>query len=839
MKSFELENSFFYFFKKNGYIKFNEIPLVPKNDNTLLFTNSGMVQFKNVFLGLEKNFYDKIITAQTCVRVGGKHNDFKNIGLSPHHNTSFKMLGNFGFKNVSKSYVISEAWNFLIKELKLDVDRLHISVHKNDYETLNIWKNYINISDTKIFLGSDDSNFWSMDKTGPCGYCTEIFYNIDDKIENLLEIWNLVFIQFDQTNNELLKLKNIFLDTGLGLERICSIMQKTFNNFKTDIYIPLLKTLCNSFKIDNDFNKSINIIVDHMKTVTLLLNENIIPGNGKREYILKKLIRRVIIEKNNLNIKLGLFNIDNDFFYLIKKDINVSFIKEVLKSEEDKFKLSLNLSKTFFNKMLQRKTILNNKDLFFLYDTYGMPLDLIKSLSKKHNIDFNLNEFNKELDNQIEKNKLNNFTNDLILDLLKDKQDTIFIGYNKKILRTKILHIISDNQIVFELKEGQRGLLILEHTCFYSEKGGQIGDSGKIKNFNNIFIVDDTKEFNNVYLHYGVISHGILRTNDDVILFVDKIKRKYCSNNHSATHLLHAVLKSVLGTHVNQMGSLITSDYFRFDFTHFSSLTKDELIRVEFLINKYISMQLDIITDVQFDSIADKFIRTVSVGHNISKELCAGTHAKNTKDLFLFKIIKEYGIGSNVRRIEAMTGYKIINNFKINDELLNNIVILANCNKNVLLDNLKKILNKNIFLEKENIKLNLELFKKDISDQKNINFIKNISVVILLKDIKFMNIISKILTELNNSILILFFVVDKNLKININFSKNLFQNIGALDIIIHLKQYVVIRGGGTKYIANGIISMTENILIEDISKIILAYLNEKLKLQEDKNVNFN
>ncbi len=489
--------------------------------------------------------------------------------------------------------------------------------------------------------------------------------------------------------------------------------------------------------------------------------------------------------------------------------------------------------------MLQRKTILNNKDLFFLYDTYGMPLDLIKSLSKKHNIDFNLNEFNKELDNQIEKNKLNNFTNDLILDLLKDKQDTIFIGYNKKILRTKILHIISDNQIVFELKEGQRGLLILEHTCFYSEKGGQIGDSGKIKNFNNIFIVDDTKEFNNVYLHYGVISHGILRTNDDVILFVDKIKRKYCSNNHSATHLLHAVLKSVLGTHVNQMGSLITSDYFRFDFTHFSSLTKDELIRVEFLINKYISMQLDIITDVQFDSIADKFIRTVSVGHNISKELCAGTHAKNTKDLFLFKIIKEYGIGSNVRRIEAMTGYKIINNFKINDELLNNIVILANCNKNVLLDNLKKILNKNIFLEKENIKLNLELFKKDISDQKNINFIKNISVVILLKDIKFMNIISKILTELNNSILILFFVVDKNLKININFSKNLFQNIGALDIIIHLKQYVVIRGGGTKYIANGIISMTENILIEDISKIILAYLNEKLKLQEDKNVNFN
>lgn len=835
MKSYEIESAFIDFFNNKDYVTLPEISLVPKNDSTLLFTNSGMVQFKNIFLGFEELKFNKVVTSQTCVRVGGKHNDFKNIGLSNHHNTSFKMLGNFGFKDICKENVITEAWDFLINSLNLDKKKIYISVHKDDNESYNIWKKITNNDVNKIFLNTDESNFWSMDKSGPCGFCTELFYNFNNNVNELLEIWNLVFIQFNKENNKLFNLNKLYLDTGMGLERITSIKQGCYNNFKTDIYYDLIKVLFKSFNIKSDLNKSIKIILDHLKTLTLLLYENIVPGNGKREYILKKLIRRVILEKNKLGIKKYLSDLDNAFFYyILKKNIDFSFIKEIFKAEEIKFIRSLKFGTFFFKKMLDKKKV-TNKDLFFLYDTYGMPIDLIKHLSNKYNIVFNINDFNIEMNKQIEKSR-NNSENNITLNLSNLTESTVFCGYEKNFIKSYILKILVNNIEVESIVAGQTGILIFNETCFYSEKGGQIGDVGYTKYYKNVFNIFDTKEINKIYLHQGTMLKGILKKGDIVSLFINKVNRRNCSNNHSATHLLHAVLKKVLGPHVKQMGSLVTDKYLRFDFCHFKSLDENDIICIENLINRYIACSFNISVDVKFNNLSKEYIRTVFIGNDISTEQCAGTHAKNTSKLFLFKILKEYGIGANIRRIEAITGNEVLNKFRFDEQTLMHIVSEFKCDKFKVLDNIKKFKRINKDLEKENENL---AYKFVITKIINTDLIKYFGVikVVVLDDFKYLKIISKITTTIENFIIISYFKFEEVVKININFTKVFLANFNALDILYYLKENINIVGGGTPIFITFNLKSSND--IKKIMDMVYIFLNDKLSKKEDKNVNFN
>ncbi len=823
MKSIELENIFINYFKKNCYHIINEAHLIPKKDQTLLFTNSGMVQFKNIFLGFENIKYDKIVTSQTCLRLGGKHDDLNNIGKSKHHNTSFKMLGNFEFNNVKKEQTIYLAWHFLTKILKINKNKLYISIHKKDITTANYWKNITNIKYNQIILGNDNTNFWNMDTNGPCGYCTEIFYKLNDN--KLLELWNLVFIQFNKKNNKLAHLNKTYIDTGMGLERITSVIQKTYDNFKTDIYAPLIKILSFLFKSHTN-DESIHIITDHLKTISLLITNNIIPGNEKHGYILKKLIRKTIIEKKKLTHHTTLHDIPNDFYLELGiKNNTIILIKKILKQEESKFNKTIIFGQKFLTNIIQQKKPITGKLLFKLYDTYGLPMFSITDIIKKYNINIDMTSFNDEMTNQINKNKKFKNTTDLNQTIIKNIPKTIFVGYSTLKTKTIILTIIKNNNSINTLLLNETGIIITQATPFYPEKGGQVSDIGWIKKNNTLINILDVKKYNNIYLHYCHVITGKITINDTIISTINKSYRKHLTYNHSATHLLHTILKNNLGKHVKQMGSLIKHDYFRFDFTHFTPLSKHDIITIENNLNNYIQMNLSIKTYIHND------IRTVCIG-NISIEHCAGTHVNNTNEIGLFKILKEYGIGTSIRRIEAITGIAIITYLKQTDILLSHITHELKTNKQNIIINIKKIITKNKLLHIQNTDLFLKYIHTIITNNITSHItIDNIKIINIFENIEYIKHIQHFVKNNNNLIMLMY--CKKNNTICITVSKNLI-NITAKKIITLLKNKFEINGGGGKHFATGIIKIYNNSNITELSTQILLYLNTHFnKIKED------
>jgi len=826
MKAKIIEQKFIQFFKKKNYTEQKEYTLIPKNDESLLFTNSGMVQFKNIFLDIDKCKYDKVTTSQTCIRLGGKHNDLNNIGKTPHHNTSFTMLGNFCFKNASKQETITLAWDFLTNILKLKIEKLYITIHKNDKDILNLWTDIIKIKKTHIITGTDETNFWSMADTGPCGYCCEIFYNIgSEKKQNLLEIWNLVFIQFQQNNNEIKKLKNIAVDTGMGLERIASIKQNVFDSFETDILKPLINITLKTFNI-KDNNQNIKIITDHIKTCILLIKDGLTPSNDGRGYILKKLIRRSIIKKKELNIKENLSTLVKNFVIHIddnnsyhNEDINM--IEKILQYEEEKFEYTLHNGTTFLKHMLKNKKNINGKTTFMLYDTYGIPLDTIKNIIKEYNIKLNINDFNIEMEKQVKrsKQKLNNTNENTYT---KNLPKTIFTGYNEQKTSSDIIKIIINDKNANQINSNDTGIIVTTKTCFYSEKGGQVGDIGTIIKDENIFEVTDTKEFNNIYFHYGNMKKGLLQINDNVMTKINIHYRNLISINHSATHLLHITLKNILGKHVKQAGSLINEEYLRFDFTHFKNLTKNELQNIETIINKHINNNIKTDISILNKNEANKEkTRIVSFENDISKEFCAGTHVKTTGEIGIFKIIKEFGIGTNIRRIEAITGSKVIEQF---NEYKNTLEILSNkliTNKNNIINTVENLLEKNKCLKKENEKIIFNKLTNNLNDKNNYINCNNIKVITINEEKKYINLIKNTIKDMTCSIIITYSDEKKYINININITDDI-NNIHAKDIINHLKHSIQIKGGGKKNIANGIIY---NNNIKNILQYIYSYIN--------------
>ena len=707
MNSTDVRNTFIDYFKKNNHEHVRSSPLVPDNDPTLMFTNSGMVQFKNIFTGLETKKFNKATTSQKCVRAGGKHNDLENVGFTTRHHTFFEMLGNFSFGDYFKEQAIYYAWDLITNEYGINKDKLLVTIYHNDEESYGFWKKIAGLRDDRIIRIDTSDNFWSMGDVGPCGPCSEIFYDHGDKYEGgppgspnedgdrFIEIWNLVFMQFEQINKETrINLPKPCVDTGMGLERITALLNGSNDNYSTDLFTNVMEVTSEIIKapITIKNQSSFRIIADHLRASSFLIADGVLPSNEGRGYVLRRILRRGIRHAYTLGSKEPIFfqlfpelkNLMSSFY----PELNSaeSLIIETLQNEESKFRETLTKGLKILNEEIEtiKDNTLNGDVAFKLYDTFGFPLDLTQDFLKTKNISVNVKEFDLSMNAQkIEakaswKGSGDQGTDKIWYELSKNIDQTIFEGYEKTNSKSNILRIIKDSQEILESSNSDDQLiLITENTPFYAETGGQIGDKGHFKTDSATFKVSDTQKTPlGLFLHLGHVLKGRISLGDSVEMIVDSAKRELIKKNHSATHLLHASLRNNLGKHVAQKGSLVNDDKLRFDFSHNKSIDKESILKITNEVNQIISQSSKVITEVktQEDAVRDgamalfgeKYgdeVRVVSMGKKnedaYSIELCGGIHVSNTNEIQKFHIIKEESIASGIRRIEAITYDKV------------------------------------------------------------------------------------------------------------------------------------------------------------------------------------
>ena len=707
MNSTDVRNTFIDYFKKNNHEHVRSSPLVPDNDPTLMFTNSGMVQFKNIFTGLETKKFNKATTSQKCVRAGGKHNDLENVGFTTRHHTFFEMLGNFSFGDYFKEQAIYYAWDLITNEYGINKDKLLVTIYHNDEESYGFWKKIAGLRDDRIIRIDTSDNFWSMGDVGPCGPCSEIFYDHGDKYEGgppgspnedgdrFIEIWNLVFMQFEQINKETrINLPKPCVDTGMGLERITALLNGSNDNYSTDLFTNVMEVTSEIIKapITIKNQSSFRIIADHLRASSFLIADGVLPSNEGRGYVLRRILRRGIRHAYTLGSKEPIFfqlfpelkNLMSSFYPELKSA--ESLIIETLQNEESKFRETLTKGLKILNEEIKtiKDNTLNGDVAFKLYDTFGFPLDLTQDFLKTKNISVNVKEFDLSMNAQkIEakaswKGSGDQGTDKIWYELSKNIDQTIFEGYEKTNSKSNILRIIKDSQEILESSNSDDQLiLITENTPFYAETGGQIGDKGHFKTDSATFKVSDTQKTPlGLFLHLGHVLKGRISLGDSVEMIVDSAKRELIKKNHSATHLLHASLRNNLGKHVAQKGSLVNDDKLRFDFSHNKSIDKESILKITNEVNQIISQSSKVITEVktQEDAVRDgamalfgeKYgdeVRVVSMGKKnedvYSMELCGGMHVSNTNEIQKFHIIKEESIASGIRRIEAITYDKV------------------------------------------------------------------------------------------------------------------------------------------------------------------------------------
>ena len=700
------------FFKKNNHQVVESGSLIPNNDPTLMFTNSGMVQFKNVFTGVEKRDFKTATTAQKCVRAGGKHNDLENVGYTPRHHTFFEMLGNFSFGDYFKEEAIFFAWNLITKEFGISKDKLCMTVYSEDDEAFNLWKKITGFNENKIIKISTSDNFWSMGDTGPCGPCSEIFYDHGEKLkggppgskdqdgDRFIEIWNLVFMQFEQvTKDKRINLPKPSVDTGMGLERMTAVLQGTHDNYEIDLFKKLIDASAEITKspVSNKTIASHRVISDHLRASCFLIADGLMPSNEGRGYVLRRIMRRGMRHAETLGGKSNtLSSLINTLISQMSSEYNElsrakELITETIMNEEDKFSTMLNKGMKVLNNDLSdvKNNTLSGDIAFKLYDTFGFPLDLTQDYLKPKNIKVDVERFNKLMDlrkEEARKSWKGSGSKEIskIWFELKDKNGpTEFVGYNNEKAEAKIIEIIAKDKPVKELLENQEGIIITNQTCFYAEAGGQVGDIGLIKSRNSIFEVSDTqKYFGDFYLHFGKVKEGKIISNQTAALIVDKEHRKNVKANHSATHLLHAALRETLGKHVAQKGSYVGPERLRFDFSHNKAIQKEEINKINLEVNEIIKQNENVSTRLMSPTKAikegamalfgEKYgeeVRVVSMGRKKEKiyslELCGGTHVNKTGEIGKFEIISEGSISSGVRRIEGLRGEELQNYIKL------------------------------------------------------------------------------------------------------------------------------------------------------------------------------
>ena len=697
----EIRSSFLDFFEKNDHRVVPSSPLIPHNDPTLMFVNAGMVPFKNYFIGNEIPENKRAVSSQRCVRAGGKHNDLDNVGHTARHLTFFEMLGNFSFGDYFKEEAISLAWDLLIKEYSIPKEKLLITIYKEDEEAGEIWKKISGFSDNKIIKISTDDNFWSMGEEGPCGPCSEIFFDHGDSIQGgppgskdedgdrFVEIWNLVFMQFlKKSNSEKVDLPKPSIDTGMGLERISTVLQGKINSFDTDLFLSLVDGIEDQICIKANDNNIANfrVIADHLRSISFLIADGVLPSNDGRGYVLRRIMRRAMRHNHLLGIKDPiLFKLSDLVINLMHKSYPElvrakELIRLTLFNEEEKFLSTLSKGIKILNdesKSLKPGDIFDGSSAFKLYDTYGFPLDLTEDLLRDKELKLDKKSFNIAMQKQRDDARKSwlgsgqKKTEEIWFDVSDISKPTEFLGYVENESMGEVSAIIIDGKISKKISEGDEGAIVLNQTPFYAESGGQLGDEGLIFSNNVNFIVTDTKKkINGVYAHFGKLIKGNIFNGDVLNLKIDTDNRKKIMANHSATHLLHEALRRVLGPHVTQKGSQVSSQKLRFDFSHPKALTKEELQNVELKINQLILEDSSVMTEVLpyeeaikkgalalFGEKYDEEVRVLSMGNDsFSVELCGGTHVKSLNDIGLFKLISQSSVASGIRRIEAKTG---------------------------------------------------------------------------------------------------------------------------------------------------------------------------------------
>ena len=854
----EIRSTFLKYFEKNGHKIVESSNLVPNNDPTLMFANSGMVQFKNVFTGLEKRDYKRATTSQKCVRAGGKHNDLENVGYTPRHHTFFEMLGNFSFGDYFKERAIKLAWDLVTKDFGLDKNRLYFTVFKEDEEAFNLWKKITGLGEDKIIKISTSDNFWSMGETGPCGPCSEIFYDHGDQLkgglpgtkdqdgDRYIEIWNLVFMQFEQiSKDKRINLPKPSVDTGMGLERITALLQGTHDNYKTDHFIKLINSIADVVKIKpNEKNiSSFRVIADHLRASSFLISEGVLPSNEGRGYVLRRIMRRGMRHSHFLGAKEPIF------FNIFKTLVNEmsgnypelkraeSLIKETLRTEEEKFLILLDRGMKILNDEITNvDKVLPGEVAFKLYDTYGFPLDLTEDILKSKSLSVDHKKFKSLMQESRELAKKNwkgsgDSSIDEIWFNIKDRlEPTEFLGYETNQAEGTVLSIIKDNKEVNILNKGDEAMMILNQTPFYGESGGQIGDTGVVMSNDFIFKVNDVqKKLGDLFVHYGIVESGSIKLNDNVEMKIDVERRENIRAYHSATHLLHESLRRVLGTHVIQKGSLVAPDRLRFDFSHMKPISTEEIDKIEKFVNEMVNTKSDVKTRLMTPKNAvengalalfgEKYgeeVRVLSMGSEknnyFSTELCGGTHVRNTADIGKFKIISQSSIAAGIRRVEALRDIQLDEyltkkeklsdlSLQKNEEIIKNLsekIISLGGKPNLDNDNQKDLI-------KDLNKQFDQLLVKDILSDKSKNIIKdeiinNIKVrfqkVIDLppKDLRKLVDIGK--KEIVEGIVIIFAIKDEKIGLAVGVTNKLTSKYDAVKIVKVGSEIVGGKGGG-------------------------------------------
>ncbi|MGE1085032.1 alanine--tRNA ligase [Pseudomonas shirazensis] len=744
MKSAEIREAFLRFFEEQGHTRVASSSLIPGNDPTLLFTNAGMNQFKDCFLGQEKRAYTRAASSQKCVRAGGKHNDLENVGYTARHHTFFEMLGNFSFGDYFKRDAITYAWTFLTSPqwLNLPQEKLWVTVYASDDEAYDIWTKEIGVPAERMVRIGDNKgapyasdNFWTMGDTGPCGPCTEIFFDHGADIwggppgspeedgDRYIEIWNNVFMQFNRTADGVLHpLPAPSVDTGMGLERISAVMQHVHSNYEIDLFQNLLVAAAQAIGCSNDGQPSLKVVADHIRSCGFLIADGVLPSNEGRGYVLRRIIRRACRHGNKLGAK-------GSFFYQIVAALvaemgqafpelssQQAHIERVLKSEEEQFAKTLEQGLRILEQDLAQLqgTTVPGDVVFKLYDTYGFPMDLTADIARERELTIDEAGFEREMEAQRERARSASAFGMDYNSLVKVDVATEFLGYKATTAQATVLALYKDGQAVEQLHEGDEGVVVLDRTPFYAESGGQIGDAGYLQAADVRFDVRDTTKTAGAFLHHGVVATGALRVGAEVEAQVDAEVQHATSLNHSATHLLHAALRQVLGDHVQQKGSLVDSQRLRFDFSHFEAVKPEQLKALEDIVNREVrknsevqTEETDIETAKRKGAMAlfgEKYgdsVRVLSMGGDFSVELCGGIHAKRTGDISLFKIISEGGVASGVRRIEAITGAAALAYLNAAEEQVKEAAQLVKGNRDNLIDKLAAVLERNRQLEKQ------------------------------------------------------------------------------------------------------------------------------------------
>jgi alanyl-tRNA synthetase len=838
MKSSEIRQAFFDYFAQHGHHLVGSSSLIPANDPTLLFTNAGMVQFKDVFLGLDKRPYHRATTAQRCVRAGGKHNDLENVGYTARHHTFFEMLGNFSFGDYFKREAILFAWDFLTKVLQLPEERLWITVYKDDQEAEDIWLKEMHVSSERFSRCGEKDNFWSMGDTGPCGPCTEIFYDHgphvaggppgspDEDGDRYIEIWNLVFMQFNRDKKgKLHPLPKPSVDTGMGLERLAAVVQGVHSNYEIDSFQYLIRAIAQLGTHIDLSHTSLKVIADHIRSCSFLIADGVIPGNEGRGYVLRRIIRRAVRHGN----KLGL---ESPFFHrLVQPLIDVmgdaypelvaakASIEKILAQEENQFARTLEQGLRLLHEQIHS---LGNKEIpgaiaFKLYDTYGFPVDLTADIAREQGLNVDMDGFNQLMQSQREQSQAASqfsvdYNNTIQLNHCSD-----FHGYEDNEADTEIVALLQESNEVAQLKQGEQGAVVLSKTPFYAESGGQVGDKGVLSGANFLFQVEDTQKVGQAIVHYGTVVRGALSLKQHVHAAIDKPRREAIRLHHSATHLLHAALKQIVGAHVQQKGSLVDAERARFDFAHFESLTSAQLDEIECLVNEQIRANHEIKTQLmgveeakESGAVAlfgEKYADEVRVltMDSFSKELCGGTHARRTGDIGLFKIIAEYGVASGVRRIEMVTGSYALAWVKEQQKLLAELAIVMKTTVPNLQDKLAQLVQDNKNHEKEIAKLLSEKAHQSGADL--LSFIEPINGLnVLIKQMDGLDgqtmrtTLDQLKSRVDSAVIVLYTIEEDRMSVVAGISKNV---VGKVPPAAELVRYLCGKGGGRDDMAQG------------------------------------